>query len=105
MSTVDTIFDMVILFFNQHYYCANPYQNWIFQHFATVGQNKLQILASVRFFHVLYSVLPWRSVGRFNFDRGLHNDNVDSKNEKKNHCIYILCTVYMHLHNLYFFYL
>ena len=36
----------------------------------------VRVLASVRFFHlfrcVLSSVLPLRSVGRFNFDKGLH---------------------------------
>ena len=42
------------------------------------------------FRHVLSSVLPCRSVGRCNFDRGLHNNNVDSKRHEieKNH-IYV----------------
>ena len=40
-------------------------------------RNWVRVLASVIFFHlfrcVLSSVLPLRSVGRSNFDKGLHN--------------------------------
>ena len=55
----------------------------------------IQIRARVRFFYLFRSVLsllPWRSVGRSNFDRGLHkfnNVNLIKRHTQKMPYIYI----------------
>ena len=59
---------------------------WNFQCFARVTQSLVSNPSDCQIFylfrHILSSVLPWRSVGRFNFDSGLHNNNVDYKKTK-----------------------
>ena len=62
--------------------CTNPCRNWTFQRFARVASaRQADVLGSnpsvCQMFNlircVLFSMLPWRSVGWSNFDSGLHN--------------------------------
>ena len=47
-----------------------------------MGLNPSEWKIFILFGHVFSSMPHWRSVGKSNFDRGLHNNIVDPKNDR-----------------------
>ena len=85
MSKVDYFFSIVIVLYDMFLLTAFTVAQWV-EHRRDKPRTWVQILASVYFFicsvAFFLPLLPWRSVGRSNFDWGLQKlDIVDSNND------------------------
>ena len=96
MSMVDSVFNKVIFFFFSFFlFCINIIVMKLptctvaqlirasEQQLEDLGSNPNECQIYNLFCHVLFSVLPSRSVEMPNFDRGLHNNNFYLKKQKK----------------------